>query len=261
MNRYDVVIHMDEPRYWVMLGLSFLVGLALVRRFNGLKGEAKDRGLVQMGAVLLTLQVGYQIYMVLDPHFEYSIHRSLPLHFCGINIWLLGLNCFWRNRWVFLFTAFMGTIGGFHAILTPQLTVGDAFPILVHYYINHAALVFVPIVMAQAYGMRFPEWGWVKVYLMAAGASTVMAGINHSINVCFPSDVVANYMYMTEPPKVDNPFVFHDWAWPWYVVPLHVALVLHLLLLNALYRWRLPSGRGGEAWSDGQTGGRLPFWK
>ena len=145
MNRYDVVIHMNEPRYWVMLGLSFLVGLALVRRFNGLKGEAKDRGLVQMGAVLLTLQVGYQIYMVLDPHFEYSIHRSLPLHFCGINIWLLGLNCFWRNRWVFLFTAFMGTIGGFHAILTPQLTVGDAFPILVHYYINHAALVFVPI--------------------------------------------------------------------------------------------------------------------
>ena len=46
MNRYDVVIHMNEPRYWVMLGLSFLVGLALVRRFNGLKGKAKDRGLV-----------------------------------------------------------------------------------------------------------------------------------------------------------------------------------------------------------------------
>ena len=172
MNRYDVVIHMNEPRYWVMLGLSFLVGLALVRRFNGLKGEAKDRGLVQMGAVLLTLQVGYQIYMVLDPHFEYSIHRSLPLHFCGINIWLLGLNCFWRNRWVFLFTAFMGTIGGFHAILTPQLTVGDAWPILLHYYMNHAALIFVPIVMTQRFKMRFPKWGWIYAYFIAAGAST-----------------------------------------------------------------------------------------
>jgi uncharacterized membrane protein YwaF len=96
---------------------------------------------------------------------------------------------------------------------------------------------------------------------MAAGASTVMAGINHSINVCFPSDVVANYMYMTEPPKVDNPFVFHDWAWPWYVVPLHVALVLHLLLLNALYRWRLPASGPDAAPSTRGSRGNVPLWQ
>jgi len=263
MNQYDVVIRMSEPRYWVLLVLSFLAGLALIRRFKGLQGASRDRALKQLGGVLLALQIGYQAVMLLDPGFEWTLHRSLPLHFCGINIWLVALNCFWKNRTVFLFTAFMGTIGGFHAILTPQLTVGDDLPILIHYYINHAALVFVPIVMSQSFGMRFPKWGWITAYFIAAGASTVMAGINMALNTYVPCDAVANYMYMTEPPKVDNPFVFHDLAWPWYVLPLHAALMLHLIVLNALYRWRFPAG-GPSASSvarEDKGADRLPLWQ
>jgi hypothetical integral membrane protein (TIGR02206 family) len=261
MNSYDVIIHMNEPRYWALLLGSFLAGMWLVRRFNGLDAEAKPRALRQMGWTVVALQVGYQMYMVLDPGFEWTLHRSLPLHFCGINIWLVALNCFWRNRTVYLFTAFMGTIGGFHAIVTPQLTVGDAFPILIHYYVNHAALVFSPIIMTQAYGMRFPKWGWAKAYLIAAALSTVMAGVNHALNTWCPCDVLANYMYMTQPPKVDNPFVFHDLAWPWYVLPLHAALVLHLLVLNALYRWRLPAAGDDAVAVARGTGSALPVWQ
>jgi uncharacterized membrane protein YwaF len=175
----------------------------------------------------------------------------------------VALNCFWRNRTVFLFTAFMGTIGGFHAILTPQLTVGDDLPILIHYYINHAALIFVPIVMSQSFGMRFPKWGWVTAYFISAGISTLMAGVNHGLNTLVPGEVLANYMYMTEAPKVDNPFVFHDLAWPWYVLPLHAALVLHLLVLNSLYRWRFPAtGTQATPISEGAgEEGRLPLWQ
>jgi hypothetical integral membrane protein (TIGR02206 family) len=260
MNQYDVVIHATEPRYWLLLVGSLLAGWALVRRFQSLEASRKDAALIQMGWTLVALQIGYQLFMLLDPGFDWSIHRSLPLHFCGINIWLVALNCFWRNPTVNLFTAFMGTIGGFHAILTPQLTVGDAFPILIHYYINHAALVFVPIIMGQTFGLRFPRWGWVKAYGIAALASTVMAGVNHVLNAWFPGDVLANYMYMTEPPKVDNPFVFHDLGWPWYVLPLHAALVLHLIVLNALYRWRLPA-YGKDAHASGDLALRLPVWQ
>jgi hypothetical integral membrane protein (TIGR02206 family) len=261
MNQYDVVIHMSEPRYWALLLGSLLAGLALHWRFKSLGEDRKDRALTQMGWVLISLQIGYQLVMALDPQFDWTVHRSLPLHFCGINIWLVSLNCFWRNRTVHLFTAFMGTIGGFHAILTPQLTVGDDLPILIHYYINHAALVFVPIVMSQVYGMRFPQWGWVKAYFIAAAASTLMVGVNFALNTWCPGDVLANYMYMTEPPKADNPFVFHDLAWPWYVLPLHAALVLHLLVLNALYRWRFPASGPDAAPSARGSVGNVPLWQ
>lgn len=257
MNEYDVIIHMNEPRYWALLMGSFACGLALIRRFQRLEGNVLERALKQMGWVLIALQVAYQIYMVVDPGFHWTVHRCLPLHFCGINIWLVALNCFWRNRTVYLFTAFMGTIGGFHAILTPQLTVGDAWPILLHYYINHAALIFVPIVMTQRFKMRFPKWGWIYAYFIAAGASTIMAGINHALNVWVPGEALANYMYMTEPPKADNPFVFHDLAWPWYVFPLHAAMILHLLILNPLYRWRFPAF-GPQASADAEGQGSAP---
>jgi len=68
-------------------------------------------------------------------------------------------------------------------------------------------------------------------------------------------------MYMTEPPKADNPFVFHDLAWPWYVLPLHAALVLHLLVLNALYRWRFPASSPDAAPSARGVEGNVPLWQ
>ena len=263
MNRYDVVIHMDEPRFWVALVATVVSGLVLVRHFGRLEGDAKDRALRLMGGAILAMQVGYQLYMIFSPSFTYSIHRSLPLHMCGINIWLVALNCFWKNRWVNLFTMYMGTVGGLHAILTPQLTVGDAMPVLVHYYINHGALLFVPIVMNRTYGLRPFKWGWVKVYGLVALSSTLMAGINWSINTAFPSEVVANYMYMTEAPKVDNPFVFNELPWPWYVLPLHAAAVLHLIVINVVYRLTLPVRRDGvtPCTREVPVEGRMPVWQ
>ena len=254
MNQYDVVIHMNEPRYWVLLLGSFACGWALIRRFKSLKDSTKNRALTQMGWTLILLQVAYQCYMVVNPDFHWSVHRSLPLHFCGINIWLMAINCFCRNRALYLFTSFLGTIGGFHAILTPQLTVGDDLPLLIHFYVNHAALIVVPIIMTQSFHFRFQKWGWMYAYLIAAGISTVMAGFNQVLNTCFPGEVLANYMYMTEPPKADNPFVFRDLAWPWYVLPLHAALILHSLFLNLIYRWTFPAfGPQAEALEDAKN--------
>ena len=252
LNAYDVVIHATELRYWVLLLGSLSLGLLLIRWFDRLEGEALHRAVRRMGGTLLAVQVLYQLYMAVHPDFHYSLHRSLPLHFCGINIWLVSLNCFWRHRMVYTFTAFLGTIGGFHALLTPKLTVGDAFPILLHFYFNHMALIVVPVVMTKALGMRFPKWGWVKAYLIAALVSTLMVGVNGALNAWVPGEAVANYMYMTEAPIADNPFVFREWPWPWYILPLHGALLLHLVVLNALYRWRAPM-EGPE--------GRLPLWQ
>ena len=66
MNEYDVVIHMNEPRYWALLLGSFACGLALIRRFQSLEGNVLERALKQMGWVLIGLQIAYQIYMVVD---------------------------------------------------------------------------------------------------------------------------------------------------------------------------------------------------
>ena len=59
MNQYDVVIRMGEPRYWVLLSLSFVAGLALLRRFKTLEAERKTPALRQVGWTLIALQLAY----------------------------------------------------------------------------------------------------------------------------------------------------------------------------------------------------------
>lgn len=236
---YDVIIHMDEPRYWYFMIGSILIGYTVVQAFQKLTGARKERALRNLGIFMVLVCLVPPLYGLLSPDVTLNIHRNIPLHFCGINGWLVALNCFWKNQKVFTFSAFLGTIGGVHALLTPQLTIGDAPMILTHYYANHTAIVVIPIVMARAYGFRFPKWGWIWTYGVAAVLSTSVGVFNWYLNTFHPADITANYMYMWEAPKVDNPFV-RNLAWPWYILPLHAALLLHLVVINFFYRWAMP---------------------
>lgn len=237
--RYDVIIHQDEPRYWVMVGATVFGGLLFVKALDRLDAEQRERLLPRLGWLLIAFNLLLPVYAMVHPEQQFTLHRSLPLHFCGLNFVLVALNCFWRNTWVYTFSAFLGTIGGLHSFITPQLTVGDAPIVLVDYCIRHGFIIFMPIVMTRHFGMRFPRMGWLKTYGMAAVVSTLMAGVNWGLNTYWPvpAHQVANYMYMWEPPKVDNPLVRADWGWPGYLAPLHVALIAHLVVVNAIYRW------------------------
>ena len=71
--------------------------------------------------------------------------------------------------------------------------------------------------------------------------------INAVLNgpLAHPDGLVANYMYVWEMPQVDNPFL-NDWPWPWYIAPLHVVFIGHLLVVNALFRRFLPFEQEGR---------------
>lgn len=245
---YDIVIHASEARYWYFLIGSMLAGFVVAQGIAKLQGERKERALRTAGWILIAANLVPTVYGALSPDLELSIHRNLPVHFCAINGWLIALNCFFKNKSIFTFSAFLGTIGGLHALLTPQLTIGDAPAILVHYYFNHTAIMVMPIIMARSYGFQFPKWGWVWTYFAAAGLSTAVGFFNWYLNTYHPGDVSANYMYMWEAPKVDNPFV-QSMEWPWYILPLHGALILHLVVINFCYRWGSPLKElAGEKW-------------
>ena len=203
VSELDVVIGPDEPRYWVALG-ACVVGAAAFLWWTGrMKGD--DRCVRHaIGFTILGMQVFEIVHTLTNPAMDFSIHRSLPLHFCGLNAILLGILCFRFNPHVFTFAGFLGMIGGFHSVLTPQLPSGDALPL-----------------------------------------STLVMGINALLNGPFahPDGLVANYMYVWEIPQANNPLLI-DWPWPWYLAPLHVALLVHLIVVNALFRRFLPVSSG-----------------
>lgn len=221
-----------------MLGSIFL-GILVVRMFASLDEKPREAALRNAGVVLIIANCIMPVYGFLNPNHDMSWHRNLPLHLCGVNYALVALNCFFKNERLFMFSAFTGTIGGVHALLTPQLTIGDAPLVLIDYYFKHTAIVVMPVVMARSFGFRFPKWGWIWTYGAVACLTTAVGGFNWWLNTYFPGAISANYMYMWEAPKADNPFVL-DLPRPWYILPLHGALILHLLIINAFYRWGTP---------------------
>ena len=178
MNHYDVSILPSEPRYWVMILGAVVGGFLFVKYFDHLPKEKREPYLKRLGLALICISSFLPIYTIVIPEHLFSFHRSLPLHFCSLNIWLIGFNCFFKSRKLFVYTFFMGLIGGFYSVLTPLLTVGDAPLVIVHYIIVHTALFTVPIVMIRLYGMRLKYYDWIRGYLFAAAISTVMVLIN-----------------------------------------------------------------------------------
>ncbi|MDG2426363.1 MAG: YwaF family protein [Flavobacteriales bacterium] len=242
MDEFTVVITASEPRYWMMMGGGAIGGWLVMRAFNKLPEDRQDGGLKMLGwtfIAFLGLGLGHEIF---SPEPPFTLHRSLPLQLCGINAWLLAINCFYRNPHVFAFAGFLGIIGGFHSFMTPEFNTGASAFSVVIYTIKHAALIWVPIIMFRTYGLRFLKYAWLRVYAQMAVLSFVLMAINGALNIWWPSKIgaVANYMFTWVAPVADNPFIL-DWAWPWYLAPLHLVLIGHLLILNAAFRKASPA--------------------
>ena len=240
MNHYDVSVLPSEARYWMMIIGAVVSGFLLVKYFDNLSQEKREPYLKRLGCALLLTASFLPVYTILIPEHLFSYHRSLPLHFCSLNIWLIGFNCFFRSRKLFVYTFFMGLIGGFYSVLTPLLTVGDAPLVMIHYVIVHTSLFAVPIVMIRLYGMRLKYYDWIRGYLFAAAISTVMVFINSFLNLYVENtgDAPANYMFVSVAPAVSNPFLFEGLQWPFYLFPIHVGLLLHFFIINVIYRKR-----------------------
>ena len=257
MNEYDVIIHMNEPRkYWALLLGSFACGLALIRRFQRLEGNVLERALNQMGWVSdcpadrLPDLHGRRPRIPLDcaplPASSLLRHQHLA---CGAQLLLA------QPHGLSLFTAFMGTIGGFHAILTPQLTVGMPWPILPSLLHQPRCADFCAHRDDATVQDAFPQMG-VDLRLLHRRRCEHHHGRDQPCVERVGSRRGSGQLHVHDGTAQGRQSlcVFRDLAWPWYVFPLHAAMILHLLILNPLYRWRFPAfGPQANADAEGQA--------
>ena len=239
MNSIEVAFIPSDPEYWIMIFGALLFGFLLNLVFDKAQESSKDKYIIVLGLVMIFIQCYMPISQILDPDYAFSYHINLPLHFCSINFWLIAFNCFIRSRRLFVVTAYLGISGGFHSFMTPLLTAGDSPIQIAHFIILHSGLIFIPIIMIRHYGMKFRRFDWIRAYGFDLIISTIMIGINYYLNTCvdnpYPADI-ANYMYVTEPPDVNHPLL-PNLPWPFYMFPIHVVFIFHMLLINQIIRW------------------------
>ena len=211
---------------WLILAVYFttvfLIGRSLKEKAR-LSFE-KTWGLLIAGALLYT-----QAYQFLNG--SWSVSESLPSHLCGFSGLLSIALLYFRKKWAFVPLFFWGIVGGFHSLMTPESTLGGDSFFLIEYYFSHASIMVVPVYHVFVNGVRIPRKGWLTAFLLNNALLPIVFIINHFTG--------GNYMYLTERPLVDNPFVVGEW--PWYIVGFELAGILQYGILRLLFWNKLES--------------------
>lgn len=235
-NDLHVVIGFDEPRYYISLLTTVLFFMALLRWIPRLKATTQDTLLKTFGGVFLGILVLNNIIFMIADGYKWDVHYSLPLQLCSVSFLLIGLNSFLRKQRIWEITLFLGIVGGIHSLLTPQLAEGDHPYFYFVYYFKHGTILFFPIIHHRVWGFGLDKKSWLRVLVFANIYLVFSLLLNFTLNHWLPAEELANYFYTWEPPAANNPIIQGDW--PWYLIPCEIALIVHLMVIQWVFRWR-----------------------
>jgi len=183
-----------------------------------------------MAAVLLANEAGYYVRGVQTKTWIGFVQSSLPLHLCGIGLYMTVLTLVTRKQIIFEMACFWGLVGTTQAILTP--TVEFDFPDywFWQFFICHCGIIVGVVFVIGALKMR-PRRGsmWI-VFAITTVCLLLIAAFDYLTG--------ANYMYLREVPQVNSPLVW--WGWPWHIVIAYVGLLVGFWIVELLLGRRAP---------------------
>jgi hypothetical integral membrane protein (TIGR02206 family) len=159
---------------------------------------------------------------------NFSIALDLPFHLCGISALICSVIPFVKKKQgLFDFVFYTGIIGGIMGILTPQMTDYDgSFYVYFVFYVRHIIIFTMPIFLLQNLNLKLSKKSMIKTFLI----------LNLMLVFIMPFNFYTggNYMYLAEPPQVNNPLVIGQW--PIYILWFEVFVIIFLIVLYNLSR-------------------------
>ena len=203
---------------------STVIILALLIGSSYLKKQVNIYITYIMGIALFVSSITSPLRTYLAGNF--SIAVDLPFHLCGISAFICSIMPFLKNKQgLFDFVFYTGIIGGIMGILTPQMSDYDgSFYVYFVFYMRHILIFTMPIYMLRNLGLSLTKKSMVRTF--------VILNILLAFIMPFNFIVGGNYMYLAEPPQVNNPLIIGEW--PYYVIWFEVFVILLLVLLYYL---------------------------
>lgn len=203
---------------------STVIILALLVGSSYLKKQVNIYITYIMGIALFVSSITSPLRTYLAGNFSIAI--DLPFHLCGISAFICSIMPFLKNKQrLFDFVFYTGIIGGIMGILTPQMSDYDgSFYVYFVFYMRHILIFTMPIYMLRNLGLSLTKKSMVRTF--------VILNILLAFIMPFNFIVGGNYMYLAEPPQVNNPLIIGEW--PYYVIWFEVFVILLLVLLYYL---------------------------
>lgn len=218
-----VAITPDNPLYFIGWGVVLL--MIFVPIFLGNKISARFRVNFERGWAVMLL-ASYLVMTTLSIfRGEASWATSLLCHMCGFSRILAIGYLFLRKRWMGEMVTFMGIAGGLQSFITPEFTHGLHPVYVFDYYFNHASIISIGFYIIFVHQEQLRKKAWLRTF----GRIQLFALFALVINLI----TGGNYMYLMQPPIVDNPLIVQSDIFPYmHVLFFQVFAVLHFFLLQ-----------------------------
>jgi hypothetical integral membrane protein (TIGR02206 family) len=218
------VIELFSPLWWQGLVLSLTAMAVLL--LGGWYGNEKMKAYIAttFGVMLLSMALFSPLFQWIRG--DWTVQSSLPLNLCSLSAFLSGIVLLWRSQLAYEMLLYWGLSGATYSLITPEMTLGYSDWNLIDYYISHAGILFSALYLSLVCGLRPRAGSWRKAFLLTQIVALAVGIIDKLIG--------ANYMYLMQKPTVSNPFFAVDW--PWYILVLEVALLLHFYVIYLLFR-------------------------
>ncbi|MCL2702106.1 MAG: YwaF family protein [Defluviitaleaceae bacterium] len=143
------------------------------------------------------LYLSYKIVQARDPAYDFDIFMNLPLHFCNINLILLPLAIFTRNKHLMAYQFYFGTVLAALALVTvdPAFRSRPLFEFTsIVYFYYHSMLAVIPVMLVR-FKLYTPSF---KVIWQPAAVLTALTFIIHVVNIVLRTSGIApesNYFF------------------------------------------------------------------
>ncbi len=222
-----------NPYHYEMFGTEHLLSMAIVSLlgfviifFTKKYGSERGKQYVAIALSLLLIipeipDLLYRTYVLVEP-----LKTNLPLHLCGISLYIVTFGLITRNYLAFEIAYFWGLGGALMAILSP----GDIFyfphTLNIIFYSSHSLIIIGVLYMVFMFGYR-PTF---KSLIKASVLNVLYMGLIAPVNLLLDT----NYLFLRYKPKGDT-FIDFMGPWPWYLLSMAVAAVIFYSVLFAPY--------------------------
>jgi hypothetical integral membrane protein (TIGR02206 family) len=156
--------------------------------------------------------------------YDMPLVQHLPLHLCGIAIFLTAIMLARRSYPAYELVYFWGFAGTLQAIVTPDIEYGFPHLFYLSYYVSHGAIIVGAAYATLVFEFRPTLRSIARVYLLTAiYAFVLIAPLNYLLDT--------NYLYLRGKPSSAS-ILDYLGPWPWYLGSL---LVLAWVLFFVTY--------------------------
>ena len=218
------LVGMNSGLWWVGFSGS-VIYIALVIWLGFFFRRSEREYSFRKGFAMLLLMRELFFYGYLWYNDAFHLADSLPLHLCGISYLCSIFALYTLNASVFEFLLLLGIGGAVQSIITPEMTHGYSPYLFLDYYIAHATIILTPIYLYYVVGLRLRHRAFFRIWIVAHVLLFSVGITNYFLH--------SNYIYLCEPPKVDNPLV--TGGFPYHLIGFEIFGTIHILLFYFIF--------------------------